>query len=142
MSLRGCTIMRADSEVRRKFTFRIWNSETSEAHYFSATEEDEYKSWLTEVTKGAVKQISTSRTDINDSSATVYYYPKDHQPAPQIPAEPSPKLQKSHTLPEEPKPFLDLPGRRSYNIKLTSLNSPLFVICYRCYPSWALKETL
>ncbi len=127
MSLRGCTIAQADSEARRKYTFRVWNSTTSEACYFSAAEEDEYHSWVKEVTKSAVKQTIGSHSDINDISTTLYYYPIDHQPIPQITTElPSPKHINSHTVGEGPslsKPFFDLPGRvRHHNNNIISLN--------------------
>lgn len=106
--MRGCTIARADTEAKKKFTFRIWNSESMEAHYFSAGEEEEFQSWMTEITKGAVKQTATG-SSYDDLTAVVYYYPKDYQPTqPQVTVEPASPASNGASVPS--KPLFDLPG--------------------------------
>ena len=52
----------------------MWNSESRECYYFSAVDEDECKTWISEVTKGAERMLPKST---NGESVVVFYYPKD-----------------------------------------------------------------
>ena len=67
MSLVGSTIARADVECKRKFSFRVWNSQTRQCVYYSAGDEEEYGVWFSEVIKGAEQQA-------NDQTDSVVYY--------------------------------------------------------------------
>lgn len=72
MSLCGSTIVRADDECKKKFSFRVWNSQTLQCFYFSAVDEQDYTSWFNEVVKEA-EQVTPS----GSFEAIVYYYPKE-----------------------------------------------------------------
>uniref|UniRef100_A0A1X7VQ01 PH domain-containing protein n=1 Tax=Amphimedon queenslandica TaxID=400682 RepID=A0A1X7VQ01_AMPQE len=67
VSLVGSTIARADVECKRKFSFRVWNSQTRQCVYYSAADEEEYGAWFNEVIKGAEQQI-------NDQADSIVYY--------------------------------------------------------------------
>ena len=94
-----------------------------ETHFFSATEEDEYLSWVTEITKGAIKQVPTAATTYDDVPTIVYYYPKDYQP-PQSTIQTTPTSQTTPTRrlssgrPEDSdatkKSLFELPGMEIY----------------------------
>jgi hypothetical protein len=72
--LPGTTIAPADVECSRRYSIRIWDSQTLSCTYFSASDEDEYTSWFNEIIKGADKVSSGPNAT---SSNVVYYFPKD-----------------------------------------------------------------
>ena len=76
VSLKGSTITQADSEAKKKHTFRVWNSETRQCYYFSAYDESEYQSWFSEVTEGAdqlAAEVSKKMAGKAGSSPVFYF---------------------------------------------------------------------
>lgn len=77
--LRGSTITQADEEAKRKYSFRVWNSESRLCYYFSAYEEKEFQEWFSEVVDGA-EQLSaevSKKTGSKGSSSPVFYFSKE-----------------------------------------------------------------
>ena len=79
VSLKGSTITQADSEAKRKHTFRVWNSETRQCYYFSAYDESEYQSWFSEVTEGADQLAAEVSKKVagKAGSSPVFYFSRE-----------------------------------------------------------------
>ena len=79
VSLKGSTITQADTEAKKKHTFRVWNSETRQCFYFSAYDESEYQSWFSEVTEGADQLAAEVSKKVagKAGSSPVFYFSRD-----------------------------------------------------------------
>lgn len=77
--LRGSTIARSDAEAKKKFTFRVWNSDTRLSFFFSAYDNDEFQTWFSEVTDGA-EQLAAEvfkKPASKASTSPVFYYSRE-----------------------------------------------------------------